>query len=209
MKKYIAELFGTFGLVFVGCGSAVFAGGHADPLTISICFGLGLTALAYFLGDISGCHVNPAVSAGFYVANRMKTGEFCGYIIAQFSGAVLGALLLALMAGTSAGGLGSNGVDAGVLAAVIYEALATFIFVSVILEVTTLKSFQCAGLIIGLTLAVLLTMGFHITGGSLNPARSMGPAVISGRVEYIWVFLLCPTIGGILAGVVHRIRHAK
>lgn len=211
MKKYIAEAFGTLGLVFIGCGSVVFANGHVDALTVSMCFGLGLTALAYFLGSISGCHVNPAVSFGFLVSNRMSPSQFCGYVISQFIGAVAGAALLAIMAGGVSSGLGSNAVDpsATVMAAAIYETLATFIFVSVILEVTQKESFHGAGLIIGLTLGILLTLGFYITGGSLNPARSFGPALLSGITTDLWIFLICPSVGGIGAGLIHRIRNQK
>lgn len=206
MKKYIAEAFGTLGLVFIGCGSVVFANGHVDALTISLCFGLGLTALAYFLGDVSGCHVNPAVSCGFLMSGRMKPAPFCGYIIAQFIGAIAGAFLLAFMAGGVSSGLGSNAVDASasIPAAVVYETLATFIFVSVILQVTKKTSFHGAGLVIGLTLGILLTLGFYITGGSLNPARSFGPALLSGNTANLWIFLICPTLGGLCAGVIHR-----
>lgn len=209
MKKYLAEMFGTFGLVFIGCGSVVFNGGQTDALTISLCFGLGLTSLIYFLGSLSGCHVNPAVSFGFWCSKRMSTLDFFGYVFAQFIGAIIGAFLLMVMANSADSGLGSNGVNGyvGILSACIYETLATFIFVSVILEVTKEK-FQGAGLIIGLTLGILLTLGFYITGGSMNPARSFGPALVADQMANLWVFLVCPSIGGICAGLLHRIRHA-
>ena len=208
MKKYLAEIFGTFGLVFIGCGSVVFANGHIDSLTISLCFGLGLTSLAYFLGGISGCHVNPAVSFGFWCSKRMSTVDFFGYVASQFIGAIIGAFLLMIMAGGIDSGLGSNAVheSSNVLSACIYEALATFIFVSVILEVTKEK-FQGAGLIIGLTLGIFLTLGFYITGGSMNPARSFGPALLANQMANLWIFLVCPSIGGICAGLLHYIRH--
>ena len=136
----------------------------------------------------------------------MKLAPFCGYIVAQFIGAILGAFLLAFMAGGVSSGLGSNAVDASasVSAAVVYETLATFIFVSVILQVTKKTSFHGAGLVIGLTLGILLTLGFYITGGSLNPARSFGPALLSGNTANLWIFLICPTLGGLCAGVIHR-----
>ena len=215
MKKYIAELFGTFVLVFVGCGAVVFSGPTIGNLGIAFAFGLALMAMAYAIGPVSGAHVNPAVTLGVYSAGRMSCKDAIGYIIAQFIGATIAAAVLIIMLnGRASGfdiaidGLGQNGWGAGyadeynLTSALLFEFIATFIFVKVILH-TTAAELKIAGVVIGLTLVVLHILGLQITGVSVNPARSFGPAVFVGGValKQLWLFLIVPTVAGILAGL--------
>ena len=215
MKKYIAELFGTFVLVFVGCGTVVFSGPTIGNLGIAFAFGLALMAMAYAIGPVSGAHVNPAVTLGVYSAGRMSCKDAIGYIIAQFIGATIAAAVLIIMLnGRASGfdiaidGLGQNGWGAGyadeynLTSALLFEFIATFIFVKVILH-TTAAELKIAGVVIGLTLVVLHILGLQITGVSVNPARSFGPAVFVGGValKQLWLFLIVPTVAGILAGL--------
>lgn len=219
MKILIAELIGTFTLVLLGCGSAVLAGGEVGQLGIAFAFGLAIVAMAYGIGPISGCHVNPAVSFGAFIAGRMSAGTMIQYWIAQFIGAVLGAAVLYLIASGKAGydlasnGLGQNGWGPGYLgeyslvAALVFEVVATFIFLVVILG-STQKSApgMLAGLAIGLTLAVIHIVGIQVTGVSVNPARSFGPAVIVGgtAISQLWLFLIAPLVGAALAGLLFK-----
>ena len=219
MKTLIAELLGTFALVLFGCGSAVLAGGEVGQLGIAFAFGLAIVAMAYGIGPISGCHVNPAVSFGAVIAGRMTLSSMFQYWVAQFIGAVLGAAVLYLIASGKAGydlaanGLGQNGWGPGYLgeyslvAALVFEVVATFLFLVVILG-STQKSApgMVAGLAIGLTLAVIHIVGIQVTGVSVNPARSFGPAVIVGgaAISQLWLFLIAPLIGAALAGILFR-----
>lgn len=220
MKKYIAELVGTFFLVFFGVGTAVVAGDKVGIVGIALAFGLGLIAAAYAIGPISGCHINPAVSAGAWFAGRLKTVDLIGYWVGQFIGATLGALVVYLIArGVGGGydiatsGLGQNGFGPGyqggynLTAAIVYEFVATLLFVLVILG-STQKAAPTgfAGLVIGLSLVAIHLLGIHITGTSVNPARSFGPAVFVGgqAIQQLWVFLLMPTLGGAAAGLLFR-----
>ncbi|MBY9065564.1 aquaporin Z [Hyphomonas sp. WL0036] len=219
MKILIAELIGTFTLVLLGCGSAVLAGGEVGQLGIAFAFGLAIVAMAYGIGPISGCHVNPAVSFGAFIAGRMSAGTMIQYWIAQFIGAVLGAAVLYLIASGKAGydlaanGLGQNGWgpgylgEYGLVAALVFEVVATFIFLVVILG-STQKSApgMLAGLAIGLTLAVIHIVGIQVTGVSVNPARSFGPAVIVGgaAISQLWLFLIAPLVGAALAGLLFK-----
>ncbi len=218
--KFTAEALGTFILVFFGCGAAVIAG--ADGATgvgltgISLAFGLAIVAAAYGPAAVSGAHLNPAVSLGALMAGRMTGGAFAAYAAAQVLGAVLAAAVLMLIASGSAGwtgGLGTNGFGAGygggysLTAALLFELVATFLFVTVILGATSdsaPKGF--AGLVIGLTLVMIHLVGIRITGTSVNPARSIGPALFAGgaALEQLWVFILAPLAGGALAGVAYR-----
>ncbi|MDQ2065453.1 MIP family channel protein [Xinfangfangia sp. CPCC 101601] len=220
MKKFIAETMGTAILVLFGCGAAVIAG--ADGTTgiglagISLAFGLAIVAAAYGLGAISGAHLNPAVSLGALMAGRMPAAEFVSYVIAQILGAVIGALLLYLIASGSAGwtgGLGQNGYGAGYMgeysltSALVFEFVMTFIFVTVILGATQPGAATAfAGLAIGLTLAAIHLVGIKVTGVSVNPARSIGPALFAGgaALSQLWVFIAAPLLGGALAGIVHK-----
>jgi len=200
MKKYFAELVGTFFLVFFGVGTAVITGGVPGLVGIAgiaLAFGLGLVAAAYAIGPISGCHINPAVSIGVWAAGRLKTTDLIGYWIGQFIG------------------LGQNGFGAGyqggysLTAAILYEFVATLLFVLVILG-STQKAAPSgfAGLVIGLTLVAIHLLGIHITGTSVNPARSFGPAVFVGgqAIQQLWVFLLIPTLGGAAAGLLFKLK---
>lgn len=217
-KKLIAEALGTLILVLFGCGAAVIAGPAIGFTGIALAFGLAIVAAAYGLGAISGAHLNPAVSLGMVAAGRMSVGDFIGYAVAQIIGATLGAGILYLIASgkadyTVAGnGLGQNGYGAGYLgeyslsAALIFEAVMTFIFVTVILGATaTGAPGAMAGLAIGLTLAAIHLVGINVTGVSVNPARSIGPALFVGgkAMADLWVFIVAPLAGGLLAGLAH------
>ncbi|MCL2438936.1 MAG: aquaporin [Alphaproteobacteria bacterium] len=216
MKKYLAEFVGTFVLVFAGVGAAVLAGSQIGNLGVALVFGLTLVALIYTFGDVSGANFNPAVSAAMWSAGRISTATFAKYAVVQFAGATIAALLVCYIASgepgwTVAHGLGQNGWGMGYAgeysksSAIIFELFATFIFVRLILELTEAKSHH-AGLAIGLVLAALLMVGMNITGGSLNPARSFGPAVLVGghALAQLWVFLVIPTVAGLAAGIIHR-----
>ncbi len=222
MKKYLAELVGTFFLVFFGVGVVVVAGAQVGIIGIAFAFGLGLIAAAYAIGPISGCHINPAVSIGAWVAGRLKTADLIGYWVGQFIGATLGALVVYLIAkgvgggyDLAASGLGQNGFGPGyqggynLSSAIIYEFVATLLFVIVILG-STQKAAPSgfAGLVIGLTLVVIHLLGIHITGTSVNPARSFGPAIFVGgqALQQLWVFLLIPTLGGAAAGALFKLK---
>ena len=222
MKKYIAELVGTFFLVFFGVGTAVVAGDKVGIVGIAFAFGLGLVAAAYGIGPISGCHINPAVSIGVWVAGRLKTIDLIGYWVGQFAGATLAALVIYLIASGVGGGyniatsgLGQNGFGPGyqggysLTAAILYEVVATLLFVIVVLGSTQdVAPAGLAGLVIGLTLVAVHLVGIHITGTSVNPARSFGPAVFAGgqAISQLWVFLLAPSVGGAIAGMLFRLK---
>jgi aquaporin Z len=215
-KKLIAEGIGTFILVLFGCGAAVIGGAAIGLTGISLAFGLAIVAAAYGLGAISGAHLNPAVSFGMVAAGRMSVAEAAAYSVAQIAGAILGAGVLYIIAsgGTGwTGGLGANGYGPGYLgeyslsAALEFEAVMTFIFVTVILGATEKGApAGFAGLAIGLTLAAIHLVGINVTGVSVNPARSIGPALLIGgtAMAQLWVFLLAPMLGGIVAGLVYK-----
>ncbi|MCB2124747.1 MAG: aquaporin [Rhodobacteraceae bacterium] len=217
-KKLVAEAIGTFILVFFGVGSAVLMGEQIGMHGIALAFGLSIVAAAYGLGAISGAHLNPAVSLGMVTAGRMTGGEFLGYAIAQTLGAILGALVILTIASGKADyavavdGLGQNGYGAGYLgeyslsAALLFEAVATFLFVTVILGATQAGApAAMAGLAIGLTLTGIHLVGINVTGVSVNPARSIGPALFAGgkALADLWVFIVAPLAGGALAGLLH------
>jgi len=219
MKVFVAELIGTFTLVLFGCGAAVLAGGEVGQLGIAFAFGLAIVAMAYGIGPISGCHVNPAVSFGAFVAGRLSLNAMLQYWAAQFIGATLGAGALYLIATGDAGynlginGLGQNGWGPGYLgeynlvSALVFEVVATFLFLVVILG-STQKSApgMLAGLAIGLTLTVIHIVGIQVTGVSVNPARSFGPAVIVGStaISQLWLFLAAPLVGAAIAGFLFK-----
>lgn len=219
MKKPLAEFIGTFTLVFIGCGSAVIAGADIGLTGISFAFGLALIGMAYGIGPVSGCHINPAVSLGAVAAGRMGIADAIQYIIAQCAGAVVAALVLMTIASGKAdysvaeNGLGQNGWGPGYLgeytmaAAFMFELVATFLFVVVILGSTGATApVGFAGLAIGLTLVGIHLLGINITGVSVNPARSFGPALFAGAtaLSQLWLFIVAPIAGGILAGVLFR-----
>jgi aquaporin Z len=225
MKKYLAELIGTFTLVLFGVGTAVITGGATGMVGIvgiSFAFGLGLVCAAYAIGPISGCHINPAVSFGACIAGRLSLVDMIGYWVAQCIGAVLGAGAVSLIAsGVDGGynialsGLGQNGWGAGygggynLTSAFVYELLATFLFLTVILG-STQKAAPggFAGLVIGLTLVAIHLLGIHITGTSVNPARSLGSAVFVGgkAMQQLWLFWAAPLLGAAIAGLLFRIK---
>jgi aquaporin Z len=220
MKKYLAELVGTFILVLFGCGTAVVAGDKVGIVGIAFAFGFALIGAAYGIGPISGCHINPAVSLGVWAAGRMKTADMIGYWVGQFAGGILAAgVLSVIVSGVGGGydigasGLGQNGWGTGyqggygTTSAILFEFMATLIFVIVILG-STQKSAPAgfAGLAIGITLVVIHIFGIHITGVSVNPARSLGPALFVGgkALSQVWLFLLIPSVAGIAAGFLFR-----
>ena len=222
MKKYLAEAVGTFILVLFGCGTAVVAGDKVGVVGIAFAFGFALIGAAYGIGPISGCHINPAVSLGVWTAGRMKTGEMIGYWLGQFLGAIIAAWLLSAIVGGVGGGynigvsgLGQNGWGPGyqgeyaMMSAILFEFIATFLFVVVILG-STQKAAPAgfAGLAIGITLVVIHIFGIRITGVSVNPARSLGPALFVGgkALGQVWLFLLIPSLGGIVAGLLYRMK---
>ncbi len=227
-KKLAAEFIGTFTLVLFGCGAAVLAGfGIIGQEGIAWAFGLSIVAMAYGIGPVSGCHINPAVSFGVWTAGRMPTGEMLGYWAAQCLGAIVGAGVLFLIASgapdyTLADGLGQNGYglrdavtnqgspgDFSLVSGAIFEVVATFIFVVVILGVTQRSDApQFAGLAIGLTLVAIHIVGIQVTGVSVNPARSLGPAIWVGlpALMQLWLFVAAPMVGAGLAGWAFRVR---
>jgi aquaporin Z len=219
-KTFLAEVIGTAILVLFGCGAAVLMGAEIGMLGIALAFGLAIVAAAYGIGPISGAHLNPAVSLGAFLAGRMSAGSVATYVIAQLVGAVIGAGILYLIASGKTGydiavnGLGQNGYGAGYLgeyslaSALVFEAVMTFLFVTVILGATQDGApGAMAGLAIGLTLAAIHLVGISVTGVSVNPARSFGPALFVGgkAMADLWVFIAAPLAGGAVAGFLHRI----
>ena len=225
MKKPIAEFIGTFTLVLFGCGAAVIGGLATGPTSINVlgiafAFGLSIVAMAYGIGQISGCHVNPAVSFGVWMAGRMSASDFVAYVIAQLLGALAGAAVLYLiMSGKAAGwtgGLGQNGWGAGylgeysIVSAFVFEVVATFVFLVCILGVTQRGApAAVAGLAIGLTLTLIHIVGINVTGVSVNPARSIGPAIVGAAANptalaQVWLFIVAPLIGAGIAGLLFK-----
>lgn len=229
MRKYLAEAIGTFVLVVCGCGTAMLVGCDAANgsgyLLTALAFGLVIVGMAYCVGNISGCHINPAVSLGVYMTGGMDTSEFIGYIISQCCGSLIGSALLAIMFSLGevtdkTGGFGANGLDGvhgNMAAGLLVEIVLTFIFVLTILGVTSKKAGHGSfgGLIIGLTLVLVHILGIGLTGTSVNPARSLGPALfaaISGNTAPIialWVFIVGPFAGAALAAVTHKFLSAE
>jgi len=231
MKKYLAEFIGTLLLVFVGVGTAAFAGKTVGELGVSLAFGLVLLALAYAIGPISGCHINPAVTLGAALAGRMKGSDVIPYWIAQALGGICGFGFLALIligspqaasGVTSTGGMDflhataaavSNGYGDhspsgyGMSAAFVAEAILTFVLVFTVLGSTAAGAPSgFAGIPIGMALLVANLVGIPITNASINPARSLGPAIYAGgwAISQLWLFILAPLVGGLIAAVVYR-----
>lgn len=212
IKKYIAEFIGTLVLVLVGCGTACAVGCDAQNgsgyLLTALAFGLVIVAMAYSIGNISGCHINPAVSIAMLVSKKIGLKEFGGYVAAQFLGGIAGAGLLCWFFGADSG-LGANNLlwnDGDLLMALAIEILLTFIFVIAILGVTSkVENGAVAGIVIGLTLALVHILGITFTGTSVNPARSFGPALFAGgtALSNVWVFIVAPLVGGVLAALVY------
>ncbi|MBR5712804.1 MAG: aquaporin [Lachnospiraceae bacterium] len=224
IKKYLAEFIGTMVLVIVGCGTAMAVGCEyltgSGYLLTALAFGLAIVAMAYSIGNISGCHINPAVSAAFWMKGDLTTSTFLGYVCSQCLGALAGAGILkgvfALGKVTDeTGGLGTNGlagVNGSVAAGLIVECILTFIFIIAILGVTSKEGNHgsFAGLVIGLTLVLVHILGIRFTGTSVNPARSLGPALVvlftgkSGPISDVWVFIVGPLAGSVLATIAYR-----
>ena len=224
MKKYIAEAIGTAVLVVLGCGTAMLVGCDAASgggyILTALAFGLTIVAMAYSIGNISGCHINPAVSLGVLLSGGMSGREFVGYVISQCVGALVGSGILALIFSLGGvkdmtGGFGSNGlagVGGSALVGLIVEIVLTFIFVIAILGVTSKKAKHGSfgGLVIGLTLVVVHILGIGLTGTSVNPARSIGPAIVAAiagntaPLAAIWVFIVGPLVGAALAAAVYK-----
>ena len=229
VKKFIAEFIGTMVLVVLGCGTAMLVGCDAANgggyILTALAFGLVIVGMAYCVGNISGCHINPAVSLGVLISGGMSVADFIGYIISQCLGAFAGAGVLAAIFGLGGvkdmtGGFGSNGlagVNGSVVAGLIVECFLTFVFVLTILGVTSKKAGHGSfgGLIIGLTLTLVHILGIGLTGTSVNPARSFGPALVAmmnGNAEpmgALWVFIVAPFVGAALAAGVYRFLEGK
>jgi len=210
MKKYLSEFVGTFVLVLVACGVAVVT--NANVVATSLAFGLVIVAMAYSIGNVSGCHINPAVSLGMLLTGKMNVKEFCGYVVAQVLGALAGSAVLSVLL-SSCEALGANSYGmAGNLAtnvwiALLVETILTFIFVLAILGVTSRKEHSnVAGLVIGLTLVLVHLLGIAFTGTSVNPARSLAPALLQGGevLKQVWVFILAPLVGSALASLFYN-----
>lgn len=214
MRKYIAEFIGTLTLVLFGCGIAVVSGGNL--VATALAFGLSIVAMAYVIGNISGCHVNPAVSLAMFISKKMELKEFLFYVLAQVLGALAGsALLYLVLSNTNLGtlALGANGYGAlsatniTLLGALVTEVVLTFVFIYTILGVTSDESKgNVAGLVIGLTLTFVHLLGIRLTGTSVNPARSLAPAIFLGGValKQVWVFIVAPFVGAALAAFVFK-----
>ena len=222
MKSYIAEFIGTLALVTLGCGTAMLVGCDAASgcgyLLTALAFGLTIVGMAYCVGNISGCHINPAVSLGVLMTGGMSVKDFVGYVISQCLGALAGSGLLALIfklgeVRDMTGGLGTNGlggVHGSAVAGLIVEIVLTFFFVFTILGVTSKKGNHgsFAGVVIGFTLVLVHILGIGLTGTSVNPARSFGPAVVAAiggnpaPIASLWVFIVAPLIGAALAAVI-------
>ena len=217
MKKYFAECVGTFVLTFLGCGTAMFlgCGEPAGVVGTAIAFGLAVVAMAYTIGEISGCHINPAITLGVALSGRMTWKDACGYWIGQVIGGILAAALLLFLTKVVAapdltGALGSNGVAnaGGAGGAFLVEVIATFLFVLVVLGATDAKfgAGKPAGLAIGLSLILIHLVCINLTGTSVNPARSIGPAIFAGgaALKDLWVFICAPLVGGALSALVWK-----
>ncbi|PET94864.1 aquaporin [Bacillus cereus] len=213
IKKAIAECIGTFVLVLFGTGTAVIGGGveGIGILGIAMAFGLSIVAMAYSIGTISGCHVNPAVSIAMFINKRMTAEELAYYVMAQILGALLGTVTLVTIlksSGMTLNNLGQNSFgNLGVSGSFLVEFVLTFVFILVIVAVTGKKgNANLAGIVIGLTLVLVHLLGISLTGTSVNPARSLAPALFAGgeAISQLWVFIIAPILGGIAAAMVGK-----
>ena len=229
IKKYVAEFIGTMVLVIMGCGTAMLVGcdsaNGCGYILTALAFGLSIVAMAYSIGNISGCHINPAVSLGVLINGGIGVAEFIGYVISQCLGAFAGAGILAAIFNLGdvkdmTGGYGSNGiagVNSSSIAGLLVEIVLTFIFVIAILGVTSKKANHGSfgGLVIGLTLTFVHILGIGLTGTSVNPARSIGPAIVaaisgnSDPISSLWVFIVGPLVGAVIAAIVWKVLNGK
>lgn len=206
MKKYFAEFLGTMVLVLIGCGTAVFSG--VDLVATALAFGLSVVAMAYTIGSFSGCHINPAITLAAWVSKRISSLDALMYMLFQVAGAIVGAAILYYLAPES--GLGANGLQEGISLqqGLIAEGIFTFIFVLVVLATTDAErgSGERAGFFIGLTLVLVHLVCIGITGTSVNPARSIGPALLAGgaALEQLWIFIVAPFVGALLSALVWK-----
>lgn len=219
MKKYCAEFIGTLVLVLFGTGIAVVSGG--DLVATALAFGLAIVAMAYVIGNVSGCHVNPAVSLAMLISKKMSTKDFVYYVVAQVLGALAGTAILYLILsttnlGTSA--LGANGYGSlsatgiNLLGAIVTEVVLTCVFIYTILGVTSDENkSSVAGIVIGLTLTFVHLLGIKLTGTSVNPARSLAPAIFLGgtALKQVWVFIVAPLVGGALAACLFKLLNVE
>lgn len=210
MKKYVAEFIGTLVLVLFACGVAAVTGcifPEAGYIATALAFGLVIVAMAYSIGNISGCHINPAVSLAVWMTGKMNTKDFVGYLVAQFLGAIAGAALLMALIGKDMG-LGCNGLYNGSVGmSILVEIILTFVFVLAVLGATSkIENGKVAGLVIGLSLTLVHLFGIYFTGTSVNPARSFGPALLMGgeSLACVWVFIVAPLIGGAIAALIWK-----
>ena len=223
MKKYVCEFIGTAVLVLFGCGSAAIAGGVLGTLGIALAFGLSVVAMYYVIGNISGCHVNPAVSLAMLINKKMDAKDFICYVIAQILGAIAGiAILYTIMINSGleidVQGLGANGFDTAssvnlsMIGAIVTEVVLTFVFIFTVLGVTSdEKKSSVTGIVIGLALALVHIVGIPLTGTSVNPARSLAPALFLGgeALEQVWVFIVAPLVGAALVAVAYKFLAKK
>lgn len=211
MKKYLAEAIGTFVLTFLGCGAAVSLSCGVDAASVvgtAIAFGLAVVAMAYTIGGVSGCHINPAITLGVLCSGRMSAKDAVGYWAGQIIGGIVAGAVLMGIYGTESG-LGANGIGAGcngsIVTALVVEVVLTYLFVLVVLGTTDAKkgAGNLAGLAIGLSLILIHLVGIHFTGTSVNPARSIGPAIFAcgDALANVWIFVVAPLVGGILAAL--------
>ena len=213
MKKYLAELVGTFVLTLLGCGAAVSLSCGVDTASVvgtAIAFGLSVVAMAYTIGGISGCHINSAITLGVFLSGKMSAKD-CGlYMVFQIIGAILAALVLCALAGCDSG-LGANSLQSGITLTqgLIAEVVLTMLFVLVVLGATSKTNGATnnfAGLAIGLALILIHLVGIHYTGTSVNPARSIGPALLAGgdALNQLWIFIVAPLVGAALAALIWK-----
>ena len=213
IKKYIAEFIGTFVLVLFACGTAVAVGCNAEAgsgyLLTALAFGLVIVAMAYSIGNISGCHINPAVSIAMLISGKLSLKDFIGYVVSQTAGAIAGGAMILAIFGSEGHSFGANGLYEGSIAlSLLIEVILTFVFVIAILGVTSkTENSAIAGLVIGLSLTLVHILGIALTGTSVNPARSIGSAVFAGgeALKCVWVFIVGPLAGGSLAAITYKI----
>ena len=217
MKKYFAELVGTFVLTLLGCGTAVSLNCGIDTASVvgtALAFGLAVVAMAYTIGGISGCHINPAITLGCLISGRISGKDACGYMVFQVIGAILASCVLYLLVSTSpelalGTKTGANACAGSVTNGLIAEIVLTCLFVLVVLGTTDAKkgAGNFAGLAIGLSLVLIHLVGIHYTGTSVNPARSIGPALFEGgkALSQLWVFIVGPFVGGALAAFIWKL----
>ncbi len=215
VKKMVAEFIGTLVLVLVACGVAAVTGcvfPEAGYVATALAFGLVIVAMAYSIGNVSGCHINPAVSIAMLVSGKLSVKDFIAYVVAQFAGAIAGAGILAYLMGSTAA-LGQNGLyDGDIVKSLVVEVILTFIFVIAILGVTSkTENAGVAGIVIGLSLTLVHLLGIYFTGTSVNPARSFGPALLVGgeALANVWVFIVAPLVGGVLAALAYKFLDGK